>query len=170
MEWEANHPNRQLLWNRLPQALGQPGGPEPRLAPGKEPVLLAQALAFAPIRRPALVQAKEAPDSAPQQQRQQHVAAKAPVGYRQVAGLEAVEQASEQAQFGLVFVALGVVQQHAGGQTEHPQQPQQRKAATGLLAARLGIGALGFLCVREAERGGINDLGPQAVPDRKSTR
>src|ERR1039458_10581926 len=109
MEWEANHPNRQLLWNSLPQALGQPRGPQPRLAPGKEPVLRAQALAFAPIRRPALVQAKEAPDATPPQQGQQHVAAKASVGDRQVVALEAVEQASKQAQFGLVFVALGVV-------------------------------------------------------------
>ena len=68
------------------------------------------------------MQAKQSVYGAAQQQGQQHVRAEAAVGHRQVAALELVEQSLEQAQLRLVLVALGVVEQHAGGQTKEAHQ------------------------------------------------
>ncbi len=85
---------------------------------------------------------------------------KTPVGYGQIAGLELVKQFPQQPEFMLVLVALGVVQQRARGQAEHPHQPDQQKAATGPLAAGLRIGSLIFLSVGRADRGGVDELGP----------
>ena len=76
-----------------------------------------------------------------------------------------VQQALEQAQFRLVLVAFGIVEQHPGSQAEHPHQFQQREAAAGLLAAPLGIGILVLFGVGQAEGGAVNDFGAQAVPE-----
>ena len=48
----------------------------------------------------------------------------------------------EQGQFVLVLVSLGVVEQAAGGEAEDADDFQEGKTASGLLASRLGVGAL----------------------------
>src|SRR5438045_7846011 len=67
-----------------------------------------------------------------------------------------------------MLIALGVVEQHTGAQAEHAQEPQPRKTATRLLGAGLRIGSLIFLGVGQADRGGIDQLGTQAVPERST--
>ena len=111
------------------------------------------------------MQAKDAENSAPEQQRQQHVAAESPVGQGHVAGSEWVEQGPQEPQLMLMLVALGIVQQQARGQAEHADQLHQWKPAAGLLAAGLGISPLVFRSVGQADGGAVDDLGAQAVPE-----
>src|SRR5881394_3756164 len=63
-----------------------------------------------------------------------------------------------------MLVALGVIQQNTAGQAEDRNHLQQRKAATRLLAALLGISALVFGGVSQAGAGAVDHFDPQAVP------
>src|ERR1035438_5123982 len=99
---KANDPNGQLLWNFLPPGLRQPAGFIRRFEPGEEPVIFTQPSAFAQISRTTLMQAKDAQNPTPQQQRQQHVTAETSIGHGQVAVPELVEQSLEQPQFVLM--------------------------------------------------------------------
>ena len=114
--------------------------------------------------RSGLVQAKEAGHAHHFQKRHQDITAKSPVAQQQVAGRKELAQAKEQRQFGQMFVALGVPQQGPAGQAEQARQFEQGKAAAGLLALRLRIGALVGRGVRQAQGGAVDDLGPPAAP------
>jgi hypothetical protein len=76
-----------------------------------------------------------------------------------------IEQLLQQAQFVLVLVALGVVEQSAGGQAEHTDELQEGETAAGLLSAGLGISELVFGGVRSADAGAVNDFDTKATPE-----
>ncbi len=65
----------------------------------------------------------------------------------------------------LVLVALGVVEQDAGGQAEDTDQFQERETTSAFLCAGLGIGALVFGGVWRADGGAINDFDTEATPE-----
>ncbi len=143
----------------------QPAGLLGRLEPGAEPVVLAQALALAQIGRAALMQAEQTGHPAQLEHGQQDVAAKTSVGHGQVAVLEPVQESPQQPLFTLVFVALGVIQEHAGGKAEDPQQAKERKATAGLLGTGLRVSALVGGGVGRADSRAVDDLGAQAMPE-----
>ena len=104
-------------------------------------------------------------DVALPEQRHQRVGAEAAIGQHQIPGLERFEQALEQAQFVLVFVAFGVIEQRAGGQAEDADQLQEGKTATRLLSSGLGISALILLGIGQADAGAINDFDAKPLPE-----
>src|SRR5262245_51645152 len=104
------------------------------------------------------MQAKEAVHAAQQQQPKETVTAKAPIRQGQVALFEWIKQFLQQVQFVLVLVALGVIEQSASGQAEHPNELQERETAAGFLTARLRISALVFGSIGRAGAGAVNDL------------
>src|SRR3989442_1278724 len=83
---------------------------------------------------------------------------------RQVAGFKLIQQLLQQSQLVLVLVALGVIEQSAGGLAEHADQFQERETASGLLCARLGISALVFASVGRAGAGAVNHFDTEAAP------
>ena len=76
-----------------------------------------------------------------------------------------MKQFLQQAQFVLVLVALGIMEQCPGGQAEDADQFQGGKAATELLRSRLRISALVFWGIGQADVGAVDDRDPQAVPE-----
>ncbi len=68
----------------------------------------------------------------------------------------------------LVLVALGVIEQNAGGQAEHPDELQEWKTAAGFLTARLRISALIFGRVGRAGAGAVNDFNTETMPELAS--
>jgi hypothetical protein len=133
--------------------------------PDHQAVGLAQAFALTQIGRTGLMQTKDTGHTAQEQQGQEHVAAETAVGHDQVAGFELIEQFLQEAQFVLVLVAFGVIEQGASGQTEDAHQLQERKTTTGFLLAGLGISPLVFLGVRQTSAGAVDEFDPPAVPE-----
>ena len=64
----------------------------------------------------------------------------------------------------LVLVAFDVIEQDAAGQTEDPDQLQEREAAAGLLGTRLRVMVLVLGGVGGGDRGAIDDLGVETEP------
>jgi len=68
------------------------------------------------------MQAEETMDRALPEQRHQRAGAEAAIGLDKIPGLEGVLQLLQQAQFVLMLVAFGIIEQSPGGQAEYADQ------------------------------------------------
>jgi hypothetical protein len=58
-----------------------------------------------------------------------------------------------------------VVEQGAGAQAEHPDQPQQREAAAGFLGSGLRVSALVLRGIGQTGRGAVDDFDAKVAPE-----